>query len=101
MQIQVALVGLTSAAFTHSMWRYAPLKLVCQLPIKTKEEEEEQQCCCVHGVELLHLCRATQCRQEPHMSSLEWALVYHTNLNCNACSAIVRREGKKSVSLTQ
>ena len=35
------------------MWRYAPLKLVCQPPINTKEEEEEEKCCCrVHDVEL-------------------------------------------------
>lgn len=44
------------------------------------EEQQRQKCCChVHDVELLQLCRATRCRQEPHV-------VDNTSVTCNLIS---------------
>ena len=44
-----------------------------------KHREEQQQCCChAHDVELLHLCRATQWRQE-----LVWTILFFRQ-DCNS-----------------
>ena len=52
------------AASPHSRWWCAPLKLFCEQPIKIKKKNNKQ----------MQLCRAAQCRQEPHMSSLVWTI---------------------------
>lgn len=55
---------------------------------REEEDEEEEQCFCgVHDAELLHLSRATQCRQEPHMSLLEWALFFKFRGNQHNCNS--------------
>lgn len=41
------------------MWRYAPLKCVSRPPVNSETNRIDDA---VHGVELLQLCRAAQCR---------------------------------------
>ena len=55
----------------HSTWWNAPLKVILWAANKHREEEQQARWCHAHHVNLLHLCRSTQRRQEPHVSPVE------------------------------
>ena len=49
----------------------------------------QQCCCCAHDVELLHLCRTTQCRQQPHVLFLEWSLIFRFRRRQHYCNLVI------------